>query len=326
MASLYNHNHHIVLFPFMSKGHTIPIIGLARLLLCRPNLSVTIFTTPSNLPFISNSLSDTMATVIDLPFPQNIPGIPPGIESTDKLPSVKSLYAPFCRATIFMQPYFEQALQRLPRVTFIVSDLFLWWTLESANKFGYPRIVFSGMSAYVGAVCRNVAADRFLFGPDVKTDDDLVEVPKFPGVIVSRNDFDPIFSDPAPKGPAFELSVEQFKARSQSYGLILNSFYELEPRFVESLPRSWCVGPLNMGDNVRVRDFDTSQQSVWIQWLNQNLEQGAPVLYVAFGTQADISREQLEEIAKGLESSRVNFLWLQPLQHRRLVADRRGQV
>ncbi|KAM7278776.1 hypothetical protein ACFE04_005910 [Oxalis oulophora] len=294
----------------MAKGHTIPIIGLARLLLRRPNLSVTIFTTPSNLPFISNSLSDTTATIIDLPFPQNIPGIPLGIESTDKLPSVMSLLMPFCRATIFMQPYFEQALQSLPHVTFVVSDLFLWWTLESANKFGYPRMVFSGMSAYVHAVYQTVVADRILFGPDVISDDDLVTVPKFPGVRVTRNDFIPIVSDPAPKGPEYELSMDQVIAASQSYGLIVNSFYELEPIFVDSLTNSWCVGPLNSGENFRVDNHDPRPPPIWIQWLHQKLEQEIAVLYVAFGTQAEISPQQLTEIWKGLESSQVNFLWV----------------
>lgn len=35
-----------------------------------------------------------------------------------------------------------------------------------------------------------------------------------------------------------------------------------------------------------------------------------PVLYAAFGTQADISVDQLSEIAIGLDKSVVNFLWV----------------
>ncbi|KAG5596558.1 hypothetical protein H5410_037790 [Solanum commersonii] len=34
------------------------------------------------------------------------------------------------------------------------------------------------------------------------------------------------------------------------------------------------------------------------------------MLYVAFGTQADISAEQIQEIAKGLELSNTCFLWV----------------
>ncbi|KAF9666392.1 hypothetical protein SADUNF_Sadunf16G0224700 [Salix dunnii] len=75
--------YHVILFPFMSKGHTIPLLGLARLLLRSPDFIVTVFTTSGNHSFIANSLSDTTAFIIDLPFPQNVPQIPAGVESTD---------------------------------------------------------------------------------------------------------------------------------------------------------------------------------------------------------------------------------------------------
>ncbi|KAL0366634.1 UNVERIFIED_CONTAM: UDP-glycosyltransferase 90A1 [Sesamum radiatum] len=39
-------------------------------------------------------------------------------------------------------------------------------------------------------------------------------------------------------------------------------------------------------------------------------EEGKPVLYVAFGTQVEISTAQFREIQIGLEKSAVNFLWL----------------
>ncbi|KAJ0564090.1 putative trans-zeatin O-beta-D-glucosyltransferase [Helianthus annuus] len=62
---------HVLLFPFMAKGHTIPILDLARLLL-RRNATVTLFTTPANRQYVSASLSDTPTTIITLPFPDNI--------------------------------------------------------------------------------------------------------------------------------------------------------------------------------------------------------------------------------------------------------------
>ncbi|KAH7852289.1 hypothetical protein Vadar_022816 [Vaccinium darrowii] len=149
---------HIVLFPFMSKGHTIPVLHLARLLLHR-NITVTFFTTPANRPFVSDSLSDTDASIVELPFSQNIEGVPAGVESTDKLPSM-SLFVPFATATKLMQPNFEESLQTLPYITCIVSDGFLGWTQQSAAKFGIPRLVSYGTSNYsqalFNAVMKNV--------------------------------------------------------------------------------------------------------------------------------------------------------------------------
>ncbi|TXG54637.1 hypothetical protein EZV62_019893 [Acer yangbiense] len=270
-------SHHVILFPFMSKGHTIPLLHLAHLLLRLPRVAVTVFTTPANRPFISNFLVNTTASIVNLTFPENVPGIPPGIESTDKLPSI-SLYVPLARATKLMQTDFERAVQDMPRVSFLVSDGFLWWTLESATKFGFPRFVFYGMNNYSSCVSRSVGVNRTLLaGP--KSDDELITVTGFPWIKVTRNDFDPVFTDAEPKGPPFELFIDQVTAASNSYGMIVNSFYELEPVFVEHLNR-------------------------------EAKPKAYSVLYVAFGTQADISPEQLKEISSGLEESNVNFLWV----------------
>ncbi|KDO66240.1 hypothetical protein CISIN_1g037334mg, partial [Citrus sinensis] len=242
-------DHHVVLFPFMSKGHIIPILNLAQLLLRRPRVTVTVFTTPANRPFTSKFLSNSSTAaccIIDIPYPENVPEIPAGVESTDKLPSM-SLYVPFTRATKLMQPHFERALESLPRVSFMVSDGFLWWTLDSANKFGFPRFVFYGMNNYAMSVSRSVGQNRLLSG--VQSDDELLTLPEFPWIKITKKDFDPPITDPEPKGPHFELFIDQIVSTSNSYGMIVNSFYELEPLFADHCnlvgkPKSWCVGPL----------------------------------------------------------------------------------
>jgi UDP:flavonoid glycosyltransferase YjiC (YdhE family) len=45
-------------------------------------------------------------------------------------------------------------------------------------------------------------------------------------------------------------------------------------------------------------------------WLDSRLAMNRPVLYVAFGSQADLSRAQLEEIATGLDWSDLDFIWV----------------
>lgn len=93
----------------------------------------------------------------------------------------------------------------------------------------------------------------------------------------------------------------------------MNSFEELEPAFLdywnrESKPRAWCIGPLCLVDPPEpIPDPD---KPTWVRWLDQKLDEGAPVLYVAFGSQAEISAQQLNEIAVGLEKSGAHFLWV----------------
>lgn len=290
----------------MSKGHTIPLLHLARFLL-RRRLAVTVFTTPANRPFIANSLSDTAASIVDLPFPENVPGVPSGVESTDKFPSM-SLFFSFATATKRIQPDFERSLASLPPVSFIVSDGFLWWTLESASKFGIPRCVFYGMSAYAHSVSRAAFGNRLIDGPE--PDNELIAVTDFPWIKLTKNDFVPTPEEPELKNLASEFHMNAVISTANSFGLIVNSFYELERLFVDHWNRktsikAWCVGPLCLAAPI-----SSAGQSAWIQWLDKKLEQGSSVLYVAFGSQYEVSQQQLEEIATGLEESKVNFLWV----------------
>lgn len=303
---------HVVLFPFMAKGHTIPILQLARLLL-RRNATVTLFTTPANQHFISTSLIDTPISIISLPFPNNILGIPSGVESIDKLPSL-SLFYPFVSKTKLMKSDFEQALQSLkPSVTFMVTDGFLGWTLESANKFNIPRLVYYGMSNFSITISRVIFNNLHLFHG--KPDNNIIRVPEFPWITLSKLDFDDVFTGGDFDSPYAKWMAEIILATTNSYGLITNSFFELESLFAnywnsKSVPKSWSIGPFCLCEKLTKTEIQSSQKPSWMVWLDKKLQHGSPVLYVAFGSQAELSLEQIEEIKLGLERSEVSFLWV----------------
>ncbi|XXG73347.1 hypothetical protein AAC387_Pa07g2281 [Persea americana] len=265
----------------MSKGHTISFLHLAQLLLNR-NITITIFTTPANSPFIRSSLSNTTATVLELPFPQTLPNLPPGVESTDKLPAM-SLFLPFVRATKFLQPHFEQALSTLlPHVSCIIHDGFLTWAQLSSSKA-------------------------------VESEDELFSMPSFPNIKFCKRDLKGPFNDTELKGPLFEFVMECHRSANQSSGIVVNSFYELESAYVDFFnsefnPRVWCVGPVCTASPLQ--QYESLEKPRWVEWLDDRKAKQRPVLYVAFGTQAEISQTQLIEIGIGLERSGVDFLWV----------------
>ena len=177
-----------------------------------------------------------------------------------------SLFYLFAKATKVMQLDFENALLTLPRVSFMVSDGFLWWTLESAFKFNIPRFVFYGMSYYSMSLSKTVATNRLVFGP--KSDDELITVTQFPWIKVTRNDFEPVFTEPEPKGLKFEVTNEMVIATVNSYGIIFNSFYELESVFVEYWnrecpPKAWSLGPLFLVEQPKVRN-EPHNKPIWV--------------------------------------------------------------
>ncbi|XP_059303815.1 UDP-glycosyltransferase 90A1-like [Lycium ferocissimum] len=320
---------HFVIFPFMSHGHTIPLLHLATLLRHR-FVTVTIFTTPANAPSIRDFLQDLSISIIELPFPKDVHDIPQGVENTEKLPSMSSFYQ-FARATKLIQPLFEQALSALQHPpTCVISDAFLGWTQESAEKFGIPRYFFFGMSVFATTLYQLLGIQR----PHTETvsPDEPFTFQSFPWLKFTRNDFEPPFGDLEPKGLAVDFMLEQGISFARGRGLIMNSFYELEPRFADYFnqhlgPKSWCVGPLCLAKQpmTAVRSQTNNKHKTWMQWLNNKLDNKQPVLYVAFGTQAEVSAEQIQEIAKGLELSNTCFVWVtrqKVLEHLKGFEDR----
>ncbi|KAI3454518.1 hypothetical protein Pfo_011181 [Paulownia fortunei] len=299
---------HFVIFPFMSQGHIIPLLYLSRLLR-RRSAAVTIFTTAGNSPPIRARLQDIDVSVLELPFPQNIEGVPPGVENTHELPSM-SCFVPFVKSTKLMQKSFEQALESLhPSVSCIISDGFLGWTLQSAERFGVPRLVFFGMGNFSCTMYQILGREK----PHAGTDslDEPFSMPGFPELKLTRNDFEPPFNEIDPSGPYVEFMEEQIIAMAMSQGIIVNSFYELEQCYADYWnkkigPKALCVGPLCMAAQP---PSEALEKPSYIQFLDEKLAKGEPVLYVAFGTQAEVSAEQFQEIAKGLEQSQVSFLW-----------------
>ncbi|KAJ6817758.1 putative UDP-glycosyltransferase 90A2 [Iris pallida] len=238
---------HIAIFPFLSRGHTIPLIHFAHMVHRRRLATLTFFTTPLNAPFLRDSLSAAPADIIELPFPEDVVGLPPGVESTDALPSI-SLFLPFVAATKSLRPHFERAVAGLPSdISFLISDGFYGWTTESASKLGFPRMVFYGMGGFAMAVSAAVARDKPHAGVDSYYEP--FEVPAIPGLKITRAHLNPPFDDPEPSGPMHEFVTEQVTATVNCHGLVVNSFYELEADYVDLWNRlrdmkatAWCVG------------------------------------------------------------------------------------
>lgn len=137
---------------------------------------------------------------------------------------------------------------------------------------------------------------------------------EFPDVVLTRNDFEPPYNEVAPSGPYVEFMEEQIISMLTSHGMIVNSFYEMEKRYVDFWdekigPKNYCVGPLCAAAPPPPPP-SVAEKASYVRFLDEKLAEGKPVLYVAFGTQAEVSPEQFWHIAEGLERSAVDFLWV----------------
>ncbi|KAK9113793.1 hypothetical protein Syun_020590 [Stephania yunnanensis] len=178
------------------------------------------------------------------------------------------------------------------------------------------------MSNYAVAVSRAVSLHHLV--ATVNSPDEPFSIPTFPWIRLTLNDLEPPFNDPNPSGPLFDHVMEVAMATMNSHGMLVNSFYELEPVFADNIIRdlklkTWNVGPLSLAvaedqqqheTIFNNHDDDLNKRSYYMQWLDEMEKEGKSVLYVAFGSQADISKAQIMEIGHGLEKSGVNFMWV----------------
>ncbi|EOY28615.1 UDP-Glycosyltransferase superfamily protein [Theobroma cacao] len=310
---------HFVLVPLMFPGHLLPMVDMGRVL-AQHGVTVTVVTTPLNALRFKSILDRDIASgvqvrLLQLRFPCVEANLPEGCENIDALPS-QLLFKNFMDAVGMLQQRLEQLLEETqPEPSCIVSDRQLPWTINVAEKFRIPRLVFNGTS------CFTVVCSHFIGISQIreKVSDDLEPfvVPGLPDRIELTKAQLPVNFKPG--SVVSKDKEEQLRAADvASYGLVVNSFEELESGYVEEYrkvkgDKIWCIGPvslLNKGEIDKAQRgskafVDVSQYLQWLDSWPQN-----SVVYACFGTLSNVAPEQLIELALGLEASNRPFIWV----------------
>ncbi|CAL1398223.1 unnamed protein product [Linum trigynum] len=313
---------HFVLFPFMAQGHMIPMVDIAKLLASRPGVLVTIVTTPVNAARFKSPLDRAInelrqpITVIQLRFPCSEAGLPDGCESLDLLPSMASIDDMF-RAAALMEPEVESLFGTLnPPPNCIISDFCLAYTNSIAKKFGIPRISFHGFSCFSLLCLHCMMLHQDEFDSSASSDHEFFVLPGFPGGIELTRAQLPLQYNKA----GDDMGKAGFEAESEAYGVIVNSFEELEAEYLKEFKeakqgRVWCVGPVSLTnpfelDNLQRGNSSSSSAARAYQCLNWlDDKERESVIYVCMGSICNLSSAQLIELALGLEASDKAFVW-----------------
>ncbi|XP_020236635.1 scopoletin glucosyltransferase [Cajanus cajan] len=316
MGSSEYHPLHIFFFPFLAHGHIIPAIDMAKLFV-EKGVKATIITTPLNAHFISNAIGKAKTNdengihIQTIAFPSAQVGLSHGCENVDSIPSL-DLFKPFILGTRLLQEPFEQLLLD-QRPHCIVADMFFPWTTDSAAKFGIPRLVFHGTSFF--SLCVMTCLELY---DDVSSDSDSFVVPNFPGEIkITRMQAGSFLKSNDITG-VYKLVEEARESELRSYGVVVNSFYELEKVYADHYRKvhgrkAWHVGPLSLCNrNSQEKANRGKEASIdeheCLKWLDTKKPDS--VVYVCFGSIAKLCDSQLRAIAMGLEASGQDFIWV----------------
>ncbi|KAL1215792.1 UDP-glycosyltransferase 73B3 [Cardamine amara subsp. amara] len=314
---------HIIFFPFMAYGHMIPILDMAKLFSNRGAKS-TILTTPLNSKILQKSidtfknLNPSLEIEIQIfDFPCVELGLPEGCENVDFFTSKNnddrlSLTIKFFMSTRFFKDQLEKLLETT-RPDCLIADMFFPWATEAAEKYNVPRLVFHGTGYFslCSEYCIRVHNPQKI---EASSCEPFV-IPDLPGNIVITQEQ---IADRDEESEMGKLMIEVKESDGKSSGVIVNSFYELEPDYADFyksviVKRAWHIGPLSLCS----RGFEEKtergkkasiDEAECLKWLDSKKPDS--VIYISFGSVACFKNEQLLEIAAGLEVSGTNFIWV----------------
>ncbi|CAI9104628.1 OLC1v1003335C1 [Oldenlandia corymbosa var. corymbosa] len=242
---------HIFFFPFLAQGHMLPTLDMAKVF-CSRGVKSTMITTDQHVHMFEKSIQKnrkqlfTDISIRAIHFPAVEAGLPEGTESVDQIKS-EHLIPHFIMATAMLQDQLEQLLEEC-RPHCLIADKFFPWATESAAKFRIPRLVFDGTSSFSDTVDEILRVHRpFDY---VSSDSEPFLVPDLPHEITLTRAKIPSYErDKETAGTELGRFLQRVRdSDSKSYGRVVNSFYELEPEYVEYCTKilgrkAWHVGP-----------------------------------------------------------------------------------
>ncbi|KAM5570551.1 UDP-glycosyltransferase 74B1-like [Rosa sericea] len=297
---------HVIVLTYPAQGHINPLLQFAKRLASK-GLKVTLATTPYTLKSIHST------TV----------GIEPISDGYDESgfsqsPSVQAYLDSF--KTVGSRTLSELLLKFSSSgspVNCIVFDSLLPWALDVAKKFNIYGAVFLTNSASVCSMFWHVNHGHLSFPVTQERGAPLL-MPGLPPLDLP--DLPSFLSQPAPHSPYLALILEKFARLEENDWVFCNSFEELESELVNEMLGLWplvMIGPMVPSAYLDQQiDGDKAYgASLWepttdkcIKWLDKKPPQS--VIYISFGSMANIAAKQVEEIAWGLKASDQHFLWV----------------
>ncbi|KAI5344051.1 hypothetical protein L3X38_011928 [Prunus dulcis] len=288
----------ILMLPWLAHGHISPFLELAKKLTSKRNFHIFICSTPVNLTSIKPKLSPKYSHCIEfveLHLPHDdLPELPPQYHTTNGLPP--HLMSTLKRAFDMSSNNFSTILTAL-KPDLLIYDFLQPWAPSLASLQNIPSVEFITTSAALTSFSvhhlRN-PSDKFPF-PSIYLRD--YEAKEFNNLLESSSN-------------GIKDGDRVLQCSDLSSGIILvKTSREIEAKYVDYLSglmgkKIVPVGPLVQ----EPMDLKVDEETWIMKWLNKR--ERSSVVYVCFGSEYFLSREQIEELAHGLELSKVSFIWV----------------
>lgn len=262
--------------------------------------------TPTNLTSVEEKLAADQSErfsksiqLVEINLP-NLPDLPPQYHTTKGLPPY--LMPTLKKAFEMAKPDFSNILKEL-KPDLVLYDIIHPWVAETASFHDIPAVEFVSSSAAITSFMLHIVKNPGTDFPFPETCLRDYEEAQFAhlreSALDSRKDRD---------------CPTECLERSNEIVLI-KTLREIEEKYLHYLSdllqkKIMPVGPLI--EDIVDEDQPNDSNRTIINWLKKKDQ--ISTIFVSFGSELFLSREEVEEIAIGLELSNVNFIWVVRIQ------------
>ncbi|XP_015581232.1 UDP-glycosyltransferase 74F2 [Ricinus communis] len=298
---------HVLLLPYPGQGHINPMLHFSRRL-----LSKAIKTTLITSVFISKSMNfgssigSVDLDVISDGYDEGGFGDAGSID--DYLARLKTA------GSRTLAELIKKHESSSNPVDCVIYEPFLPWALDVAKEHGLFAAAFFTQPCVVDYIYYNIH-HKLLKLPVSETPVSISGLP-----LLELRDMPSFVNVPGSYPAYFQMVLHQFCNTERADNILINTFYKLEQEAVNEMSKVCPV--LTIGPTIpsiyldkRIENDDdygldlyALDASISINWMST--KPAGSVVYVAFGSMANLSDKQMEELAWGLNNSNFNFLWV----------------
>ncbi|CAN8247202.1 unnamed protein product [Cochlearia groenlandica] len=308
-----NHHHlHALLIPYPFQGHVNPFVHLA-IKLASQGITVTFVNTHYNHHQINSG--DIFAGVrsesgLDIRYATVSDGLPLGFDRSLNHDQYQSALLHVFSAHV------EELVAKLvgggEGVNVMIADTFFVWPSVVAKKFGLVCVSFWTEAALVFSLYYHMDLLRIHghFGAQ-ETRGDLIDY--IPGVeAIKPKDTASYLQETDTSSVVHQIIFKAFIDVKKVDFVLCNTIHEFESKTIKALNTKtpfYAIGPI-IPFNLQTGSVTTSlwSESDCTQWLNT--KPAGSVIYISFGSYAHVTKKDLIEIAHGILSSGISFVWV----------------
>ncbi|XP_004250486.2 beta-D-glucosyl crocetin beta-1,6-glucosyltransferase-like [Solanum lycopersicum] len=284
------HTMSVLMLPWLAHGHINPFLELAKKLASK-NFDIYLCSTLVNLLSIKKRVGEKYSEsieLIELHLP-SLPDLPPHYHTTNGLPPhlMNTLKTAFELAS----PNFSKILQTL-RPDLVIHDYNQPWVTDSASSMNIPAVQFPTFSATVVAL-------------SIHMSENTTEKFPFPEIYLREHEMISLKKD-INEVPSKKFPYDEAIRRSHDI-ILVKTCRDFEGKYIDYLSNLTSKKVVPVGSLVQ-ETMDQDDYKEIAQWLDK--KEKSSTVFVSFGSEYFLSKEEILAVAQGLELSKVNFIWV----------------